>query len=133
MPIMRGLEVCQRIVEHDNKAFGMANFVTEFKAKLQPFDTHFSIYPFLTCDHCCCYFHGKAMYTMYEDVPLGGIVIFDDVMSHPPVKRFWTDFKTDQNLPEELNRIDTHSAWFRKRVSTKIDQSKKRPPRDVNT
>ena len=75
----------------------------------------------------------KAMYTMYEDVPLGGIVIFDDVMSHPPVKRFWTDFKSDQNLPEELNRIDTHSAWFRKRVHTKIDQSKKHLPRDVNT
>lgn len=74
-----------------------------------------------------------AMYTMYEDIPIGGIVIFDDVMSHPPVKQFWIDFKSEQNLPEDLNRIDTHSAWFRKRVHTKIDQSKKHPPQDVNT
>ena len=73
-----------------------------------------------------------ALYAMYEDVPIGGIVIFDDVMSHPPVMRCWKDFKRDHGVPEELNRIDTHSTWFRKTHDTKIDQTKKHPPQDVN-
>lgn len=68
------------------------------------------------------------MYAKYEDVMVGGIVIFDDVMSHPPVMQFWKDFKLDQGLSEDLNRIDTHSTWFRKRVETKLDYAKKRPP-----
>ena len=42
----------------------------------------------------------------YEKVPVGGIVIFDDVFSHPPVMSAWVDFKSDQGLPETLNRID---------------------------
>lgn len=29
-----------------------------------------------------------AMYYMYDVVRIGGIMIFDDVMSHPPVNRF---------------------------------------------
>ena len=73
-----------------------------------------------------------AMYAMYQDVPIGGIVIFDDIMSYPAVMQFWNDFKVDQNIQEELNRIDKHSAWFRKRSNGNIDQSKKRPPQDVN-
>lgn len=74
----------------------------------------------------------SALYAMYEDVPVGGIVIFDDVMSHAPVMRCWKDFKADHGLPEELNRIDLHSAWFRKKVATKIDQAKRHEPQDVN-
>lgn len=42
-----------------------------------------------------------AMYAMYEDVPVGGIVIFDDFFSHPQVKQFWIDFKSDHGLREE--------------------------------
>jgi hypothetical protein len=30
---------------------------------------------------------------MYEDVAVGGIVIFDDIMSHREVMRCWLDFK----------------------------------------
>ena len=37
---------------------------------------------------------------------VGGIVIFDDVFSHAAVMRAWLDFKSDQGLPETLNRID---------------------------
>ena len=44
----------------------------------------------------------------------------------------WLDFKKDQGIEEELNRIDYHSAWFRKRNEVKIDASKKHPPQDVN-
>lgn len=73
-----------------------------------------------------------AMYYLYENVPVGGIIIFDDVMSHEPVMRFWLDFKKEQGLPEELNRIDTHSAWFRKEKEIQIDFSKMHPPQDAN-
>ena len=74
-----------------------------------------------------------ALYSMYEDVPIGGIVIFDDIMSYPDVMQCWKDFKEDQpKVVETLNRIDTHSAWFRKRVAVHLDHSKKRSPQDVN-
>lgn len=43
---------------------------------------------------------------------VGGVVIFDDVMSHRDVMRFWNDFQKDYNIDIMLNRIDDHSAWF---------------------
>lgn len=73
-----------------------------------------------------------AMYYMYEKVPVGGIVIFDDVMSHKAVMTFWNDFKADQGIDVELNRIDKHSAWFRKEQKVKLDFSKMHPPQDAN-
>ena len=73
-----------------------------------------------------------AMYYLYPNVPVGGIVIFDDVMSHAAVGRFWKDFKADYSMPEELNRIDRHSAWFRKEKQFKVDYNKMRPPQDAN-
>jgi hypothetical protein len=69
---------------------------------------------------------------MHESVPVGGIVIFDDVMSHPPVTRCWTDFKREQNLTENLQQIDRHSAWFRKERVVKIDMTHFRAPQDAN-
>jgi len=74
-----------------------------------------------------------AMYYMYDFVPIGGIIIFDDVMSHPPVNQFWKDFKLEQGLTEELVRIDFHSAWFRKMRAIKLDWSFFRAPQDANT
>jgi len=73
-----------------------------------------------------------VLYYMYEDVSVGGIVILDDVMTHPTVRRSWDDFKADQGLPEDLNRVDYHTAWFRKSVDVKVDMSKRHPPQDVN-
>ena len=75
---------------------------------------------------------GRTMYYGYDKVPVGGIVIFDDVFSHPPVMRAWLDFKSDQGLVEELNRIDRHSSWFRKQKDVKVDKTKKKPPQDIN-
>ena len=69
---------------------------------------------------------------MYESVPVGGIVIFDDIFSHESVKRCWSDFKMDHGLTEDLNRIDVHAAWFRKEIDVKIDMSKMRAPKDAN-
>ena len=73
-----------------------------------------------------------ALYYMYESVPVGGIVIFDDIFSHASVKRCWADFKADHGLTEDLNRIDLHSAWFRKEIDVQIDMSKMHQPKDAN-
>jgi hypothetical protein len=73
-----------------------------------------------------------AMYYLYPKVPVGGIVIFDDVMSHPSVMAFWKDFKTDYLMPEDLNRIDSHSAWFRKEKGFAVDFKRMRAPQDSN-
>eukprot|EP00957_Ditylum_brightwellii_P028150 2125390-Ditylum_brightwellii.AAC.1 len=67
-----------------------------------------------------------VLYAVFMNVPVGGIVIFDDVMSHKDVMECWIDFKSDHGIPEELVQIDFHSAWFRKTNDTHIDQSKKR-------
>jgi O-methyltransferase len=73
-----------------------------------------------------------AMYHLYEAVPVGGIVIFDDVFSHKAVMWFWDDFRADQGLKEELVRIDYHSGWFRKAKAVTVDWSKFKRPRDAN-
>lgn len=73
-----------------------------------------------------------AMYYCYESVSIGGIVIFDDVMSHRPVLKFWNDFLADQKLNITLNVIDGHSAWFRKTEHVELDWQHYRAPRDAN-
>jgi O-methyltransferase len=73
-----------------------------------------------------------AMYWLYEKVPIGGIVIFDDIFSHAAVMEFWNDFKAEQQLPEDLVRIDMHSSWFRKEKEIVMDWNFFRKPRDVN-
>lgn len=69
-----------------------------------------------------------VLYAAYENVPVGGIIIFDDVF-HPHYKEVmqcWLHFKADHDIPEELVRIDRGSGWFRKKKKVTIDQSKKR-------
>jgi O-methyltransferase len=65
-----------------------------------------------------------AMYNLYDKVPVGGIVIFDDVFSHRNVRKFWADFRKDQGITETLVRIDKHSGWFRKQREVTLDWSK---------
>ena len=64
-----------------------------------------------------------ALYHLYDRVPVGGIVILDDVLSHSAVMQFWKDFRHDQGLPEKLVRIDKMSAWFRKQKDVRVDWS----------
>ena len=73
-----------------------------------------------------------AFYYLYELVPVGGFVIFDDIRSHPAVMQMWLDFQADQHVTEELTTIDIHSAYFRKKRDVKVDMGKMRPPRDAN-
>ena len=76
--------------------------------------------------------YSDAMYHLYDYVPVGGFVIFDDIMSQRAVMKFWLDFKHDQKLPETLTQIDMHSAYFRKVKAVQIDLSLAHPPQDVN-
>jgi len=73
-----------------------------------------------------------ALYSLYPMVPVGGIVIFDDVGEDGTPMRAWLDFKSDNGLPEKLSKIDHSGRWFRKEKDTKIDPQKRRPPRDAN-
>ena len=65
-----------------------------------------------------------ALYELYDFVPVGGIVIFDDVLSHPEVMKFWMDFTKDYSMTEKLHAIDDHSAWFRKRRAFELNRAK---------
>jgi Macrocin-O-methyltransferase (TylF) len=71
------------------------------------------------------------MYWLYEKVPIGGIVIFDDIFSHPAVMEFGNDFKAEKQLPENLVRSDMHSSCFRKEREVVINWNF-RKPRDAN-
>jgi len=73
-----------------------------------------------------------AMYYLYERVPIGGYVIFDDVMSHRAVMRFWNDFKADQGVVETLVQIDEHSAYFRKTRAVTVNMTRMHAPQDAN-
>jgi len=73
-----------------------------------------------------------VLYAFYERVPVGGYVIFDDILLSPDVQLCWDHFKADHGLPEVPLAIDRHSAYFKKIKDVKIDKSKKRPDRDVN-
>lgn len=74
-----------------------------------------------------------ALYFLYERIPVGGIIIFDDVLSHKDVMQFWTDFKQEQNIGvENLVRIDRHSAWFRKPKDVVLDWQYFKAPKDAN-
>ena len=51
-------------------------------------------------------------------------MIFDDVLSHPEVMKFWMDFTKDYSMTEKLHAIDDHSAWFRKRRAFELNRAK---------
>ena len=75
--------------------------------------------------------HQDALYQLYELVPVGGIVIFDDCYSNA-VLQFWKDFCSDQGAIESFTPIDQSAGWFRKVKAIRIDWSKARPAVDVD-
>jgi O-methyltransferase len=76
--------------------------------------------------------HQDALYYLYELVPVGGYVIFDDIRSHPAVQQSWTDFQQDQGFSETLINVDNHAAYFMKTKKVKVNFAFFKPPRDVN-
>ena len=71
-----------------------------------------------------------AMYGLYQLVPVGGVVIFDDVFSHTAVQAFWRDFVKDYRLTEKMIKVKTDDAigYFIKQRNIEIDWSKYRQP-----
>ena len=65
-----------------------------------------------------------AMYNLYELVPVGGVVIFDDIIDHVSCQVFWSDFRYDHNLTETFVKVDRGVGWFRKSSAVRIDWSK---------
>eukprot|EP00900_Chrysochromulina_parva_P021678 jgi/Chrpa1/4143/Chrysochromulina_OHIO_Genome00011791-RA len=59
---------------------------------------------------------------MYEFVPVGGFLIFDDVgVGDHGVMRCWKDFKREQRIPDELIYVTKEAAYFRKTVERQVD------------
>lgn len=86
--------------------------------------------------HGLCYVtadsYQDALYYLFEMVPVGGYVIFDDIYTHPPVQQAWDDFKADQGVKAELVGIDKDAAYFKKTADVKLNMGKMKPPRDAN-
>ena len=76
------------------------------------------------------------LYHLYDLVPVGGYVIFDDIGTHAVVQQAWADFCADQGFVEELIDIpapDVNGKWMRKTKEVRVDFSKMRPYVDVYT
>lgn len=73
--------------------------------------------------------HQDALYYLYNFVPVGGYVIFDDLFSLPDVGRVWREFRQDQNLTERIIRIDRHSGYFKKTRMVPVNFKKMRASR----
>ena len=71
-----------------------------------------------------------AMYTLYELVPIGGIVIFDDLFDNTAIQLFWRHFQGDYNINENVTNAMGHGpggcGWFRKTQRVTVDPSKMR-------
>ena len=82
------------------------------------------------CNFYAC--HQHALYHLYERVPVGGLVIFDDILAHGELLRFWVEFKTEQGLREVLVRAgDDNCAWFRKEADVALDWAHFRGPEQL--
>jgi len=103
-----------------------------FEKSLVPWEARSDLVAVLRIDANFYKSHQDAMYAFWDKVPVGGIIIFDDVFGNKNVMRFWQDFKTDQNLIEEMVRIDHFSGWFRKKSAAKLDFKKKHLLKDLS-
>ena len=72
-----------------------------------------------------------ALYYMYDLVPIGGVVIFDD-WTHQTCRDAWADFQRDQGFSQEITKIDSVGAFFIKIANVTVDHTKRHPPRDAN-
>lgn len=79
--------------------------------------------------------HIEALYYLYDLVPVGGFVIFDD-WGHAIVQQAWHDFATAVGCPEKPQFIkkpeDENGGYFRKQEAVLVDVTKLPPPRDVS-
>ena len=70
-----------------------------------------------------------GFHPLLPQVPVGGIVIFDDIYDHPDVRAFWARFRRDYSLSEVLSpKVPGPGGvgWFRKRQQVQLDWSKRK-------
>ena len=65
-----------------------------------------------------------TLYALYDLVPRGGFIIFDDGRQTEPSVAI-RDFLREQALPDELVNVDKLSNFLQKKTSNKVDWSKK--------
>jgi len=79
--------------------------------------------------------HMETFFNLYEFVPVGGFVIFDD-WCFSVVQQAWSDFAQLFGSPETPSWIhnpdDTNGAYFVKRRAVNVDATKMPPARDVS-
>lgn len=108
------------------------NTAAKFRQEATP-DTKIAV---LRIDGNHYYSYQDAMYNLYDFVPVGGIVIFDDVYDHPVVADFWNHFRKDYGMAEKLQRVvgigdgAGGTGWFRREKHFLTDRKKMRKPSD---
>ena len=76
---------------------------------------------FLRIDGNFYHSYETSLYYLYELVPVGGVVYFDDIPNFTDCLRAWTDFKRDQGLPEVLTNTEGCGSWFVKTASVRVN------------
>lgn len=135
------LSVSQKQVRHNFDKYGLLSDSVEFysglfrvtaqsfrESNIDPYGKPMRSIAVLRVDGNFYESYQDVFYSLYDFVPKGGIVILDDIMSHPPVQLFWKHFQEDQGLSITLHQIDHHSAWFLKPNAQVLDLSLKRQP-----
>jgi hypothetical protein len=133
------LTVSQAQVEHNFRKYDLwdPKFVHlvpgMFEATVPKFASHIknmsgtpqvpgSIIAFLRIDGNFYTSYESSLYYLYERVPVGGIVYFDDIPSHKPCYDAWKDFNRDQKLNVTLSFAEEgDGAWFRKMTKVTVD------------
>lgn len=126
------LSVTEHEVKHNFEKYGVLNTAHFFKGLFsdslpkfaKQYRTEGRTIAVLRVDGNFYSSYQDVLYELYRFVPVGGIVIFDDVMSHKGVQQFWIDFTRDYSMKELLHPIDDHSAWFRKERVVHVSRNK---------
>ena len=73
--------------------------------------------------------HVDALYGLYERVPVGGFVIFDDLLSDSRLQQMWKDFCETHGINEKVIEVTPkRTAYFRKTRAVTVDAAKRPPP-----
>jgi hypothetical protein len=133
------LSVPQEQVEHNFKKYGLwdpqfvhlvpgmfENTVPKFASQTQNKSSSFkapgAVIAFLRIDGNFYTSYESSLYYLYERVPVGGIVYFDDIPSHKACLQAWQDFQHDQKLNETLLFAEKgDGSYFRKANNIVVD------------
>merc|ERR1712070_910513 len=73
-----------------------------------------------------------TVYELWDFVPMGGVIIFDD-FGHRYAQKFWRDFQFAQKVTLPMTFVDRTGAWMIKTGPLKLDQSGRQNKTDERT